>query len=1450
MINLFRKTTSLIIAATVAFSAAPAAASYGEAELSATQALYLRQNFDVEKTAAKGYSVIEKTDPVTGAVNSVRVGSDAKYGHGGYLRLDAVFSSNDCMADVSTMGLAEKIVISMDFLLENNNITNQLVFLRDAYSAQRNVDVIPAQVNAKGYFVAGGKQTRNVNDGKWHNTAVMLDVKNHIMDVYLDGAAVARNAALRSEFEELTLFRVRLSPDNKGTGTLLVDNWLIYEGSVPRKIGDDEIAAGAGSLFRTDSYAVRKLSGIGAVNAYSGTYFDGSSKRKSDGIHHDGDVTYVSADIFAAVTGLAVSQSGNTATAGGVKFIADSRAAAKGGGTVYMNAAPRVTDGMFCLPLAEAAGVIDGLYTHDDMHGTVFVDDNPIDMPAAVMKETSNYMFFDRKSQSDILSMISNISAHPRIIATADDFARVNSLVVTNARMKNWHTKLIAKANTELTKPVVEYKLTNNKLLSVSHQTRERMLIFGYAYRMTGDRKYLDGAMANIEAAAAFPDWNEVHFLDPSEMSAAFAIAYDWFYDGLSAQQKNTIKTALKEKALDFAYDTYNGNGTSSWWATNSLNWNGVCNGGIGLGALAIADEEPEYCGKIIYSALRLMENAWYMIAPDGAWEESGGYWSYYTDYFSKFMASAEKSFCTDLGFWKYRGADTFGCYPTIMSSETESYNFHDGGSNMISSSALYYIADVLGDTTLTALRNHDIDSHGLGPDVCDMVWYKPETEGGEFVRATDNYIRDVELVSFREKWFDKESMFAAYHGGVVKGAHMHYDTGSFVYDVNGVRWACDLGSDDYYYYTLYGDDNVYRRRAEGHNIFVINPSEAPGQEGDFGQVTRFETNGGEALTTVDLSECYQSYATKVTRGMMTADGKRSLIVRDEINLSGTYPIYWFMHTAAKAEKIAENKFRLSKNGKSVIVLIDTNLENYSTSIMAAKPLPTSPQAPEQNPNSGYSKIAIYAPNASKNIQVTMKLLPEGEGFNENTVSVGNLDDWSIGMLSEKFGNFSANDESRITSGAFGKAPDDKALYTAYTRLDTMRNSIENADIVRFSADICPSGGSAAIHLNGTSGSEIIVKPLGDMVSFGADGSLTVFNKKVFDAGAPFDSQKWYRIDVEYTAAVDGGTFSAYVDGIAAVTDCRTDFSITAVDFAELKADSGAYFDNVVFEKSEKSLSDFRQLKIACTDSNYAKRLMTARGIEAYETDETVYNAAALRKIGISGGTLDKTFRYGADGEKYMIINSSNGFEIIVPIRRLGMTVDSGRSISNCNAAAVGSGALPVTVEMTVSASSAFRLLYGGSVIFDAAECDKYVSGQNRLAVTFYPRTKNAQVYLNGTKVGEEGYTPSFGGFLLGGAMCRNYILYTGAYENREYFSQPSFEADGDMVTVSFVGGSLVGRRVYFAATADGGTAFVKRLDIGDKQKYSQTVGGDEINVFVMDAQTLLPLTIHQIYIP
>ncbi len=1439
MINFLRKIASLIIAAAIVLGGVPVRADGETAELSAAGALYMRQNFDDEKTSAKGYSTIEKTDPSTGTVNTVRVGSDSKYGHGGYLRLNAAFSSNDCMADVSINNVADNIVISMDFLLENNSIANQLIFLRDSYSAQSNIDVIPAQVNAKGYFVAGGKQIKNVNDGKWHGTAVMLDVKNHIMNVYLDGTAVARNVALKSEFEELTMFRVRLSPDNKGTGALLVDNWLIYEGSAPRTIGDDEVAVGVGSLFRADSFAVSKLAGMGAVNAYSGAYFDGTAKRKSSEIYHDGDVTYVSADIFAAVTGLAVSRSGNSATAGGVKFNADSRAAAKGNGTVYMTAAPCVKGGVFYLPLAEAAGVTDGLYVHDDMHGTVFVDNEPINMSDAVMKETSNYMFFDRKSQGEIQSMIGSMTAHPRIIATADDFDRAKSLVMTNTRMKNWHARLIAKADTELTKPVVEYKLTNKKLLSVSHQARERMLLFGYAYQMTGEKKYLDGAMANIEAAAAFPDWNEVHFLDPSEMSAAFAIAYDWFYYGLSDEQKNTIKTALKEKALDFAYDTYNGNGISSWWATNSLNWNGVCNGGIGMGALAFADEEPEYCGKLIHSALRLMENAWYMIAPDGAWEESGGYWNYYIDYFSKFMVSAEKSFRTDFGFWRYRGADTFGCYPTIMSSETESYNFHDGSSNMISSSALYYIADVLGDTTLTALRDHDIDAHGLGPDVCDMMWYKPETEGGEFVRAMDNYIRDVELVSFRERWFDKESMFAAYHGGVVKGAHMHYDTGSFVYDVNGVRWACDLGADDYYYYTLYGDDNVYRKRAEGHNIFVINPSEAPGQEGTFGQVTRFETNGSEALTAVDLSECYQSYATKATRGMMTADGKRSLIVRDEINLNGTYPIYWFMHTAARIEKVAENKFRLSKDGKSVIVLIDTNLDDYSTSIMAAKPLPTSPQAPEQNPNTGYSKIAIYAPNASGDIQVTMKLLPEGEGFNENTVSVGSIDDWSIGMLSEKFDNFAVNDESVIESGVYGKAADDKVLCTNGTLLDAARNVIKSGDTVRFSADICPSGGSAAISLSGTSGGETAVKPLGDMVSMGADGSLTVLGKEIFGAGAPFDSKKWYRIDVDYTAGESGGTFSAYVDGIAAATDCRTEILINSVDFAELKADGGAYFDNVLFEKSP---SAFRQIKLAHSDGNYAKRLMTARGIQAYEADSAEYTFAALKKIGISGGTLDKTFRYGADGEKYMVINSSNGFEIIVPIRRLGTVIGSGRSISNCNAAAVGSGALPVTAEMTVSASSAFRLSYGGSVIFDSAACDKYASGQNRLAVTFYPRTKTAEIYLNGAKTGEVSYTPSSGSFSLGGALCRNYILYTGAYENREYFSQPSFETSGGAVTVSFVGGSLVGRQVYFAATADGETAFVKKLDIGDKQKYSQTVGGDEINAFVMDAQTLLPL--------
>ena len=47
-----------------------------------------------------------------------------------------------------------------------------------------------------------------------------------------------------------------------------------------------------------------------------------------------------------------------------------------------------------------------------------------------------------------------------------------------------------------------------------------------------------------------------------------------------------------------------------------------MCNGGIGMGALAFVDELPEMAGEILHAGLQSLQLPMARFAPDGAWEE------------------------------------------------------------------------------------------------------------------------------------------------------------------------------------------------------------------------------------------------------------------------------------------------------------------------------------------------------------------------------------------------------------------------------------------------------------------------------------------------------------------------------------------------------------------------------------------------------------------------------------------------------------------------------------------------------------------------------------------------------------------------------------------------------------------------------------------------------------
>ena len=160
----------------------------------------------------------------------------------------------------------------------------------------------------------------------------------------------------------------------------------------------------------------------------------------------------------------------------------------------------------------------------------------------------------------------------------------------------------------------------------------------------------------------------------------------------------------------------------------------------------------------------------------------------------------------------------------------------------------------------------------------------------------------------------------------------------------------------------------------------VIDPSQEPGQLAGFSPVIRTEFGQEESMAVLDLTEPYRDKAERVVRGFYLGDGKRSLEVRDEIQLKGSSVVYWFMHTTANVKVIGERQLRLMQNGKSVLLSVETNCPDAVLTWEEAVPMASSPVVEGQADNGGYRKVSLRL-EAAGAVTISVKLVPEGQGI-------------------------------------------------------------------------------------------------------------------------------------------------------------------------------------------------------------------------------------------------------------------------------------------------------------------------------------------------------------------------------------------------------------------------------------------------------------------------------------
>ena len=561
-------------------------------------------------------------------------------------------------------------------------------------------------------------------------------------------------------------------------------------------------------------------------------------------------------------------------------------------------------------------------------------------------------------------------AAHPRLMLHDDRLAELKKLVAGDERAGRIWKEALADADECLHKPKLVHKLVGPRLLHVSRDCLRRVYALALAWRMTGKDAYADRCIQDMLTVCGFPDWNPSHFLDTAEMSHAVGIGYDWLYGRIGEKDRQTIRVALIRLGIEPGLKVYR---TGGWWSKSYHNWNQVCNGGMIVAALAIADSDPQYAQQVVPAALKSLPLALGTYAPDGAWPEGPGYWGYATAYTCFGLAALESALGSDFGLGKSDGLDTSALFPLYTAGPTGLYfNYADSGekARRRAMAWMFYLANKYG-VAEAAWDEHEMLARSGGASPLHLVWYVSRPKARPAELALDKkFDGSVEIAMFRSSW-EADALFAAIKAGYNQVNHSHLDLGSFELDALGQRWARDLGSDDYnlsgYWNSREGGTrwNYYRLGSLSHNVPLLDGrhQRADGRS----RMTVFRCAPAQPAAVVDFSSAYPA-ATKALRGLALVQDRRAALVQDELVLPRPVEITWGMATDAEIRADGASAV-LKLDGKELRMQI---LEPAG----AAFEIESAEQKPPQKTNRGVRRLVCRIKNASGNVRIAILFTP------------------------------------------------------------------------------------------------------------------------------------------------------------------------------------------------------------------------------------------------------------------------------------------------------------------------------------------------------------------------------------------------------------------------------------------------------------------------------------------
>jgi hypothetical protein len=510
-------------------------------------------------------------------------------------------------------------------------------------------------------------------------------------------------------------------------------------------------------------------------------------------------------------------------------------------------------------------------------------------------------------------------SAHPYLLFDQSAISSIRDRA-------NSHPNLIARLNTSLAEPD---SASAGQELRTRIKRHSRRLIHTSFLALISDgltkADALQATRTTLSRLSAETSWKArpviKSFLDCAEIAVAVALAYDWLYDEISDQERESIECSLYRHVLAPALAAYDDH--FAVWPRRRDNCTVVSNSAILVSALAVLDRYSEVSEELIRKGLASSWNAFEGLAPDGAWPEGPSYWSLAMRYAGLMVAALESTLDHGFGLADRPGFEQTGDFALhAVGPFGAAFNFGDSEPRFDVAPLAWFAHRFRRPIDARLADQYDgwyLPFTAIWPD-------RPKGKPPKIKVPTGKIFHSSNLACFRNTWSSDPAahpVYLAIKGGNVCGTgarspplpedvilHCQADAGSFIVDGARQRWIIDLGADDYDLpgYFDHGADNrsgprwrYYRTQTAGHNTLVIDGSnQIPDSRVP---IIGSCVDGDCKWAVFDLSGAYGKPAGSVRRGAALIG--RQVVIQDEVapEVSGT--ISWAVHTTAAPISVA-----------------------------------------------------------------------------------------------------------------------------------------------------------------------------------------------------------------------------------------------------------------------------------------------------------------------------------------------------------------------------------------------------------------------------------------------------------------------------------------------------------------------------------------------------------------